>query len=259
MFLTAHRIRHGTSEAVHSFLYYHDQESWTVPPEPSESNCGTLQRKITTLPEGGNEVLSYLNITKPEAMSWRDVKRLIGKWIASGPMATKLPLPLPWKSDVFELCRFEFATNASLAKAWWLELKNLEDAIEQILREEQKMPGDAMTEPLLGRSQMRPIHPGEILAEEFLAHIPNMNPTRFADVIGMAHGDVKGIMAGRQPITTEVALRFARALGTTAEFWLNLQRSYELRNAELSDRLMKEIQQIVPLLPKNANINTTQT
>ncbi len=82
------------------------------------------------------------------------------------------------------------------------------------------------------RNAMRPIHPGEILLEEFL-HPLDMSANAFAQVIGVPSNRVSQIVAGERGVTADTALRLARALGTTPEFWLNLQQRYDLRLAEL--------------------------
>lgn len=85
-----------------------------------------------------------------------------------------------------------------------------------------------MTAPKNG---MRPIHPGEVLREEFLAPL-DMSANAFAQAIGVPANRVSAIVAGERSITADTALRLACALGTTPEFWLNLQQAFELRTAE---------------------------
>jgi addiction module HigA family antidote len=79
---------------------------------------------------------------------------------------------------------------------------------------------------------MRPIHPGEILREEYLLPL-DMSASALAQVIGVPANRVSLIVAGERAVTADTALRLARALGTTPEFWLNLQQRYELRLAEV--------------------------
>jgi len=78
---------------------------------------------------------------------------------------------------------------------------------------------------------MRPIHPGEILLEEFLKPL-DMSANALAQAIGVPANRVSAIVAGERSITADTALRLSRALGTTPEFWLNLQQAFELRTAE---------------------------
>ncbi|WP_316978343.1 HigA family addiction module antitoxin [Shumkonia mesophila] len=77
-----------------------------------------------------------------------------------------------------------------------------------------------------------PIHPGEILKEEFL--IPHgLNANRLAVAIGVAPNRITGILNGRRAISGETAILLARAFGTTPEFWINLQAHYDLELARL--------------------------
>jgi addiction module HigA family antidote len=78
------------------------------------------------------------------------------------------------------------------------------------------------------RNAMRPIHSGEILREEYL-HPLDMSANALAQAIGVPANRVSLIVAGERAVTADTALRLARALGTTPEFWLNLQQRYELR------------------------------
>jgi antitoxin HigA-1 len=80
-------------------------------------------------------------------------------------------------------------------------------------------------------NRMRPIHPGEILREEYLAPL-GMSANVLAHAIGVPANRVSAILAGRRAVTADSALRLARAFGTSAEFWLNLQTAHDLRVAE---------------------------
>lgn len=93
------------------------------------------------------------------------------------------------------------------------------------------------------RNAMRPIHPGEILREEFLAPL-DMSANRLAHAIGVPANRISGIVAGDRGVTADTALRLSRALGTSPEFWLNLQQSYELRLAEQDKDTAAEIRAI---------------
>jgi addiction module HigA family antidote len=78
--------------------------------------------------------------------------------------------------------------------------------------------------------RLAPIHPGEILREEFLEPL-EMNMKALAEAIHVPPNRVGQIVAGGRSITAETALRFARFFGTTPEFWLNLQQRYDLNVA----------------------------
>ena len=75
-----------------------------------------------------------------------------------------------------------------------------------------------------------PIHPGEILADE-LEEL-GMSALALAKALHVPHNRISQILAGRRGITADTALRLSRFFGTTPGFWLNLQKSYELRLAE---------------------------
>jgi addiction module HigA family antidote len=81
------------------------------------------------------------------------------------------------------------------------------------------------------KNNMRPIHPGEILREEFLAPL-DMSANRLAAALEVPANRITEIVAERRAITADTALRLARAFDTTPEFWMNLQQAYELRSAE---------------------------
>lgn len=72
-----------------------------------------------------------------------------------------------------------------------------------------------------------PTHPGEILSEEFLSPMC-VTQTAFAQHLGIPVQRINEIIRGKRGITPETAWLFAQALGTTPEFWLNLQTTLEL-------------------------------
>lgn len=78
---------------------------------------------------------------------------------------------------------------------------------------------------------MRPVHPGEILREEFLAPL-DMSANRLARAIDVPANRITELVAERRNVTADTALRLAQAFGTTAEFWMNLQNAYDLRTTE---------------------------
>lgn len=86
------------------------------------------------------------------------------------------------------------------------------------------------------------IHPGEILREDFLKPL-SLSANRLALDIHVPVTRITDILRGRRAITTDTALRLARYFGTTAQFWLNLQRDYELELAEdgLCARVEREV------------------
>lgn len=93
------------------------------------------------------------------------------------------------------------------------------------------------------KNVMRPVHPGEVLREEYLAPM-GMSANALAQAIGVPANRVSAIVAGKRSVTADTALRLARALGTTPAFWLNLQQSYELRLAEQDKETAAAIREI---------------
>lgn len=83
-----------------------------------------------------------------------------------------------------------------------------------------------------GKNTMRPIHPGEILREEFLVPL-HLSAHALALALKVPSQRINEIVRERRPIGAETALRLARHLGTTAEFWLNLQAAYDLKVARI--------------------------
>jgi len=81
------------------------------------------------------------------------------------------------------------------------------------------------------RNGMRPVHPGEILREEM--EELDLSARAMAEAINVPANRVSAILNGTRGITADTALRLSRYLGTTPEVWINLQKSYELRSAEI--------------------------
>lgn len=86
----------------------------------------------------------------------------------------------------------------------------------------------------LGR-RLPPVHPGEILRDEFLAPMA-LSVYRLAQAIKVSRPRLNDIVLGRRAVTTDTALRLGRYFGTTPEFWINLQTRYDLDVAERTVR-----------------------
>ena len=96
------------------------------------------------------------------------------------------------------------------------------------------------------KNGMRPVHPGEVLLEEFMKpSAPPINANMLAKAISVPANRITAILKGQRGITGDTAVRLAAFLNTTAEFWMNLQKTYELRLAEraLPDKVRKHIEQ----------------
>lgn len=98
-----------------------------------------------------------------------------------------------------------------------------------------------------GRDRLPPIHPGEVLREEFLVPL-GMSAHELALALRVPATRINDIVNEKRGITADTAPRLSRYFGTTAKFWLNLQASFELEVAE--DQLGKVV--VREVLPRNA-------
>lgn len=89
---------------------------------------------------------------------------------------------------------------------------------------------------------MPPVHPGEILQQEVLEPL-GISANRLAQELRVPATRIGDILHGRRGITADTALRLARLLGTTPQFWMNLQTSYDIKltEAALANRLEREV------------------
>ena len=81
------------------------------------------------------------------------------------------------------------------------------------------------------KNRMRPVHPGEILRQE-LDEL-ELSANALSKALGVPVNRVTMILNGQRGVSADTALRLARYFGTTAQFWLNLQMTWELRRAEI--------------------------
>ena len=99
-----------------------------------------------------------------------------------------------------------------------------------------------MTVELSNRQRkLSPIHPGEILNEEFLLPL-NITQYRLAKEIGVDARRIHSIVRGERSITAETALLLSRFFGNSAEFWMGLQSQYDLEVTE--DRLSQRLSMV---------------
>jgi len=92
------------------------------------------------------------------------------------------------------------------------------------------------------KRRLNPVHPGEILLEEFLKPM-GLSQNKLALNIGVPARRINEIVLEKRRITADTALRLARFFGTSSEFWLGLQSQYDLDVTadELGERLEKEV------------------
>lgn len=95
----------------------------------------------------------------------------------------------------------------------------------------------------MATGKLKPIHPGEVLREEFLNPF-GISEEGLAQSIGVSIQNIRQIVSEGQSITADIALRLAKFFGTSAQFWLGLQSDYDLDVTReiLGERLEKEIQ-----------------
>jgi len=95
----------------------------------------------------------------------------------------------------------------------------------------------------MDREKLPPIHPGEILLEEFLEPM-GLSQYRLAKDISVPPRRINEIVHGKRAITPDTALRLSRYFGLSERFWMNLQARYDLEveKDRLQDRLEREVQ-----------------
>lgn len=101
----------------------------------------------------------------------------------------------------------------------------------------------------------KPTLPGEILLEEFLNPL-GISQTTFVEHLGgtWTQPKLSAIIRGKRAITEEIALDFADALGTTAEFWIGLQNDIDLWEASRKRRKIKPLKSFSPSVRKRSKI-----
>ena len=92
--------------------------------------------------------------------------------------------------------------------------------------------------------QRRPIHPGEILREDFMPDY-DLSVSGLASALGVSRQSVNELVRERRAVSSEMAIRLARLFGNSPELWLNLQRSVDLWDAQVA--IDDQVRQIKPL------------
>lgn len=90
--------------------------------------------------------------------------------------------------------------------------------------------------------KLPPVHPGEVLAEEFLAPL-GLSQNKAARAMHVPPRRINEIVLGKRAVTADTALRLARFLGTTPDFWMNLQAHYDLERTrdEAGEQIEREV------------------
>ncbi|MFA4874780.1 MAG: HigA family addiction module antitoxin [bacterium] len=100
----------------------------------------------------------------------------------------------------------------------------------------------------MAKKNMQPIHPGEILKEEFLVPL-GISQSKLARDVDVPHRRINEIVLGKRGVTSDTAMRLSVYFGTTAEFWMNLQITYDLRMLSNEQR---NVYEKLPHAPKAA-------
>ena len=93
----------------------------------------------------------------------------------------------------------------------------------------------------------QPTHPGKIIKEDYQKPL-SISITELASILGVSRKTVSKIINERGAITPDMALRLSRAFDTTADLWLNLQKKYDLWQAEHESKAWKMVKPISPQL-----------
>jgi addiction module HigA family antidote len=99
----------------------------------------------------------------------------------------------------------------------------------------------------MSRKRLSPVHPGEVLLEEFLTPL-GLTQYRLAKSLSVPRRRINEIVHGTRAVTADTALRLARFFDTSERFWLNLQTAYDLDIER--DRLGSRLEAEVAVLPK---------
>jgi addiction module HigA family antidote len=94
----------------------------------------------------------------------------------------------------------------------------------------------------MSQQKLNPVHPGEILLEEFLKPM-GISQNRLANAIGVPPRRINEIVLEKRSVTADTALRLAQYFGTSAKFWLGLQSDYDLDITidKVGRRIQKEV------------------
>jgi addiction module HigA family antidote len=92
------------------------------------------------------------------------------------------------------------------------------------------------------KKKLSPIHPGEILREEFMKPL-GLSANKLALEIRVPSNRIVAVVNGKRSLSADTSLRLARYFNTSADFWMNLQARYDLQQAEdeLSAAIMREV------------------
>ncbi len=105
------------------------------------------------------------------------------------------------------------------------------------------------------KMKRKPTHPGKIIQEDYLRTL-SITITEMASTLGVSRKTLSKIINEKGSITPDMALRLGRALDTTPELWMNLQKNYDLWQAE---HMSKDWQKVRPISPEQLHVNIQET
>ena len=103
----------------------------------------------------------------------------------------------------------------------------------------------------MNRMKREPTHPGKVIQEDYLKPL-SLTITDMASTLGVSRKTLSKIINERGAITPDMSLRLSRAFDTTPDLWINLQKNYDLWQAE---HISKEWQKVKPLSPQQLHTN----
>ncbi|MDI6789245.1 MAG: HigA family addiction module antitoxin [Thermodesulfobacteriota bacterium] len=105
----------------------------------------------------------------------------------------------------------------------------------------------------------QPTHPGKIVKEDYLAPL-SITIKDLAELLGVSRKTLSKIINERGAITPDMALRLSRAFDTTPDFWLNLQKNYDLWQAETASKEWQKVKPIsLHMLHSDSTLNSEPT
>ena len=96
------------------------------------------------------------------------------------------------------------------------------------------------------KSELPPVHPGEILKEDILSSV-GLSVTAAAKALGVSRQMLHDILSERKPLSAVMCLKVSRLLGGSPGVWMRLQAAYDLKMAEQDKKVMQRVSRIMPL------------
>jgi hypothetical protein len=122
VYLTAQRvISAGGESGINGFLYEHGTVAWETPPEPIGGAIGELVHTFIMVPQGGNKVMSYVDVVAPDGTLYESIRERVFPWMVAQASAGH---SLPW-TGVVEDMRFGLHMISTYAKTWKSEVAKL--------------------------------------------------------------------------------------------------------------------------------------